>query len=276
MSSFLHSFVETNRWLCARVGTHLPQAETRIFAAYEETVSHYVNRKPNQIVVDVGGGARCGFARRCISSARIIAADLSPAELAHNRDASERVACDASRSMPFADASVDMVVSHCVIEHLKDVEGFLSETRRVLKPEGLSIHLFPAKHAPFSLINRLLPHRWSRALLFRLQPSQKSVGGFRAYYQYCSPRPFERLLRKHGFESQQTALSYFQSDYFNFFVPLFLASSAFELAAWAFDLRPLCAFVLSVAHKHPEPAESANTCVHLTHAPHEESLPLAR
>jgi ubiquinone/menaquinone biosynthesis C-methylase UbiE len=240
------------------MGRHLPQAQTRIFVAYEEAVSDYVNRRPNQIVVDVGGGARCGFARRCISSARIIAADVSPAELARNGDGVERVACDASRAMPFADASVDMVVSQCVIEHMNDVEGFLAETRRILKPDGISIHLFPARNAPFSLINRMLPHGWSRALLYRLQPSQRAIGGFRAYYKCCSPRLFARVLRKHGFESETMRLSYFQSDYFSFFVPLFLASAVYELLAQTLGLQPLCAFVLSVARKPLAVSECAN------------------
>jgi ubiquinone/menaquinone biosynthesis C-methylase UbiE len=266
VSSLIHNFVDANRRVCDAISQHLPQAQTRIFVAYEETVSDYVNRKPNQIVVDVGGGARCGFARRCISSARIIAADISPAELARNRDAVERVACDASRPMPFADESVDMVVSHCVIEHMKDVEGFLGETWRILKSDGISIHLFPARNAPFSLINRMLPHHWSRALLYWLQPSQRTVGGFPAFYKHCSPRRFGRALRKYGFKSEKIRLSYFQSDYFSFLVPLFLASSVYELLAQTLGLQPLCAFVLSIARKPSATSEYAranakNTCL---------------
>ncbi len=45
--------------------------------------------------------------------------------------------------IPFADASFDCIVSNQVIEHIDDLEAFITEITRVLKPGGVSMHLFP-------------------------------------------------------------------------------------------------------------------------------------
>lgn len=44
---------------------------------------------------------------------------------------------------PFPDASFDMVVANQVFEHVEDIDQALAEIRRVLKPGGLFLNLFP-------------------------------------------------------------------------------------------------------------------------------------
>ena len=39
-------------------------------------------------------------------------------------------------ALPFADAAFDLVLSHAVIEHVPDADGYLAECRRVLAPGG--------------------------------------------------------------------------------------------------------------------------------------------
>lgn len=50
--------------------------------------------------------------------------------------------------LPFEDASFDVAVSNQVFEHVKNYPETLSELARVLKPGGLSVHLFPSKWKP--------------------------------------------------------------------------------------------------------------------------------
>ncbi|WP_238274148.1 MULTISPECIES: class I SAM-dependent methyltransferase [Methylobacterium] len=59
----------------------------------------------------------------------------------------ERLALISERDpWPYADASLDAVVSNQVLEHVADHGRFFAETARVLRPGGVSVHLFPLGH----------------------------------------------------------------------------------------------------------------------------------
>jgi SAM-dependent methyltransferase len=49
-------------------------------------------------------------------------------------------------ALPFADGSFDFVVSHQVFEHVQQPEAACRELARILRPGGLSIHVFPSRH----------------------------------------------------------------------------------------------------------------------------------
>jgi SAM-dependent methyltransferase len=51
----------------------------------------------------------------------------------------EVVAGDLDGALPFADDSIDLVVSNQVIEHLADTDVFVAEIRRVLRPGGIAV-----------------------------------------------------------------------------------------------------------------------------------------
>lgn len=76
---------------------------------------------------------------RTSGAERLAAADISAEALESVRDfCDEAVQVDLEReALPFADASFDLVLSFEVIEHLAYPEQYLSEIRRVLKPQGL-------------------------------------------------------------------------------------------------------------------------------------------
>ena len=54
---------------------------------------------------------------------------------ARERGVDARV-CDLGEPLPFEDASFDVVVSNQVIEHVPDIDRFVTEARRVLRPGG--------------------------------------------------------------------------------------------------------------------------------------------
>lgn len=64
--------------------------------------------------------------------------------------------------LPFEDNSFDIVFSHQVFEHVMDYEGTLAEIKRVLKPDGYGVHIFPGRwkireshvYVPFASIIR--------------------------------------------------------------------------------------------------------------------------
>jgi SAM-dependent methyltransferase len=50
---------------------------------------------------------------------------------------------------PYDDSSVDVVISNQVLEHVFDHRFFFSEVRRILKKDGVSVHLAPVRECLF-------------------------------------------------------------------------------------------------------------------------------
>lgn len=222
-----------------------------IFALYESVVARLMNSKHGRVVADVGGGKSCPFVhyREPDSDAKIIAVDISDEEMRHNRDVDEMRTANIMKELPFEDCEVDMVVSRSVLEHLEDLESFVANSGRVLKSGGHFVHLFPCRFAPFALINRALPQKVSQKVLYFFMPESKGICGFPAFYDRCYPSRLERMLRRNGFEVIETRVSYYQSSYFSFFVPLYFVSAAYEFLVRGIGVRDLCAYVLIVARK---------------------------
>ena len=247
----LRRFLDANRRVSQRLELRLPQAREDLFDTYEATVARFMNARPNQLVVDVGGGKSCPFARyrRPELATRIVAVDVSTDEISTNRDVDEARVGDIMQNLPFAAGEADMIVSRSVVEHLVSLDAFLATSARVLKPGGAFIHLFPGRFALFAVINRALPNWLSRRVLFFFHPAAVGICGFPAFYDKCYSTAVERSLRAHGFELEECRITYYQSRYFDFFFPAFLASAAYELIVRAMGWRNLGAYLLIVARK---------------------------
>ncbi len=90
----------------------------------------------------------CGTGRHALwlaaAGARVTAVDFSEGMLdqARAKPGADRVrflTLDLHRPLPFAAGSFDVVVSGLVLEHLQELEPFLAEARRVLKPGGRAV-----------------------------------------------------------------------------------------------------------------------------------------
>lgn len=218
---------------------------------YAEEVTRLMNERPGLVVVDVGGGKTCHFANRrdAALGTKIVAVDISAEELESNTDVDEKRVADVTRELPFVDGEADLIVSRSVIEHLPDTDAFFSHCARALKPGGWTVHVFPSKFSPHSLLNQALPRGLSKRLLHTLFPWSRGVLGFPAYYDGCYPSEIARRLAAHGFEVTDVRVDYYQSEYYSFVLPVYVASAAYELAIRALGLRNLAAAALVVAQK---------------------------
>ena len=93
-------------------------------------------------VVDLG----CGDGRATkalvdgLNGARVRAVEgYEPFRVAAAALGLDVLAGDLEGSLPFADDSIDLVVSNQVIEHLADTDSFVAEIRRVLRPGGMAV-----------------------------------------------------------------------------------------------------------------------------------------
>ena len=254
-SSLLARFIAANQRLSKATEDRLPARFKRhIQTLYKYKAAELVNRRPGQVVVDIGGGKECPFLPfvdpPC--SHLIIALDLSDEELRHNHQLDHKIVADAAAfGFPFRDGSADIVVSRAVVEHIRDNATFFGNCARVLCPGGIMVHAFSGRFAPFSLINQLLPNRLTRRIIDYLHPEWKEEGnyGFLAFYDRCYFSAIKELLDHNGFTNTQFNLLYYQSTYFNFLFPLFILMLAYDLIASMLGIRNLASGIIVTAER---------------------------
>ena len=104
-------------------------------------------------------------------------------------------------SIPFPDATVDLIVCHTVIEHVQDVEAVIAEMSRVLSPQGI-LHLEAPNYVwPYE------PHLgiWCFPILGKagvklaayLQGKRRQIG-FLEHLNFVTPHGLESAFNRHG------------------------------------------------------------------------------
>jgi SAM-dependent methyltransferase len=130
---------------------------------------------------------------------------------------------------PYSDSSCDIMISNQVLEHVSDEKLFFSEIARCLKPDGVSIHLFPLKnmiwegHVCVPLAHRIPRPGFIRAMakIFGTEKGKNIPGGherefgecaadyIRNYTAYRSQRQFESVA-----ETNKLNVSFDYTPYF--------------------------------------------------------------
>jgi SAM-dependent methyltransferase len=253
----LNRFFAANRRICDRIEDRLPRAFTQhLHTSYKYLVAARVNAMQRLVVIDIGGGKECPYLPflSAPEDHTIIATDISETELRQNLRCTRKVVADAAH-LPFADASIDLVTSRSVIEHLRDNAAFFRSCHSVLRPGGYVVHTFPCRFSPFSILNKLLRVRAARALLYYFQPHWQDECGFKVHYDHCSYSEILFLLEENGYELVHCELCYYQAIYYTFFVPLYLVMLGYDLLAYASGIKDLSCAMLLVARKRPDRGE---------------------
>jgi SAM-dependent methyltransferase len=104
-----------------------------------------VNLSPHATILDFG----CGAGER-VEELRRRGYQAFGCDIALPREADDifqPIATDPYR-LPYKDASFDIIYSVTVFEHVMDYDSALAEIRRVLKPGGTTVHVFPSRWKP--------------------------------------------------------------------------------------------------------------------------------
>jgi malonyl-CoA O-methyltransferase len=91
------------------------------------------------VILDVGAGTGyiSALLKKCYPCADIIALDFVEAILSQNTDKNILSLCADAAHLPFADASVDLIVSGVMLPWCENAEAIFAQVQRVLKPGGL-------------------------------------------------------------------------------------------------------------------------------------------
>jgi GT2 family glycosyltransferase/SAM-dependent methyltransferase len=94
-------------------------------------------------VLDIASGEGYGSAYLAKVARSVVGVEINPESVAHASEnyssSSLRFILGDARTIPLLDESVDLVVSFETLEHLYEQEDFLSEVKRVLRPNGVLI-----------------------------------------------------------------------------------------------------------------------------------------
>jgi SAM-dependent methyltransferase len=96
---------------------------------------------PSGRVLEVGGGS--GFQASLISAMGCDVTSIDVVETPAAKPSRHPVQLYDGHRIPFDDASFDIVFSSNVLEHVENLDEILIEVRRVLKLDGLAIHILP-------------------------------------------------------------------------------------------------------------------------------------
>lgn len=257
MNNLFSRFIQFNRLICKRIERHLPQAQMNPSVLYSKIVGERMRKlRRGAVVVDIGGGRRCAVAEFKTKGIRLVAIDVSEEELTMNTDVDEKIVADATKQMPFPDESVSMIVSKHALEHFDNIDKFVQESHRVLVPAGWFIHFFPCRYAPYAIINRFTPECLGWRLLSITYPETKEMPRFSGRYHRCYYSGFVTLLEQKGFKVEQVYVSYYQSHYFGFLVPLFLLCALYELLLFILRVVDLASYLVVVARKSQQDSQN--------------------
>lgn len=130
---------QTNRFGGERLDSRSSLAKNNLL---EHLIRYdFVTGNTGHVVLDIGCGSGHGSNRLASKFKKVHGVDISPEAIAYAKkywpEPNIEFSIGDSMDIPFPDSSFDVVVAFEVFEHLSDWRKFLSEIKRVLKPEGV-------------------------------------------------------------------------------------------------------------------------------------------
>lgn len=194
-----------------------------------------VNDIGARTVCDVGGGWRPLFSPDELASRGIhyTVLDVSPEMLARVPAGCETVCADICEPPSELTGRFDLVFSMFVAEHVRDGAAMHRSVFDMLRPGGVTMHVFPTLYYPAFLANKLLPERLTEPLVRGLV---KHDAKFPARYSWCygPTRTMHQRLSGIGYEVLEYR-GFYGTDYLQR-VPVARALEE-HFSAWAASRR---------------------------------------
>jgi len=248
----IRRFLDANVRVSSRLDARLNPDHGRVERIFVETVRREMNDlHEGATIADLGAGHRSGFADYLPKDRglKLVGVDISAEELAQNQDVTEGRIANITEEMPFDDGEVDLVLSHCLLEHVDGVPDAVRNMSRALAPGGSALHYVACRFSTFGIAARLLPFGFLLRLLHWVKPETKGWVEFDVFYDHCYPAAIERLFYDAGFRRVEVMVEYSSTEFYFAFLPVFLLVAIYERLARKMDARTLAAHMLVYAQR---------------------------
>lgn len=192
------------------------QPEMRLggFSRYDGTIEFYTRVKlltgSGAQVVDLGAGRGAWYEdddsefrrnTRLLKghAGHVLGLDVDPVVL-QNRSLDSARLIEPGKPWPIADASIDVMVSDYVLEHVVDVDAFRDEVLRVLRPGGWFCARTPTRFNYVCIGARLVRNSRHSSVLDHAQPGRRSEDVFPTAYRLNSRSDIRRTFPAALFE----------------------------------------------------------------------------
>jgi SAM-dependent methyltransferase len=206
-------------------------SENHPYRLFEQRVNSLLT--PDTVLLDAGCGRTVPVLRKYLGRARHLIgielvefSDVPPGIETHNADLSQ---------LPVPDASVDLIMSRSVFEHLVDPESVYREFSRVLRPGGAVVFLTANMWDYGTLVAKLVPNRLHAAIV-RYVEGRKEEDTFPTAYRTNTHTDVDRLAASAGFVLESFEYLSQYPNYLMFNGALFFLGMCFEKVISRFEM----------------------------------------
>lgn len=219
------------------------------YRRYERRVDDLL--KPGATLLDAGCGRTVPVLRQYLGRAgRLIGIEL--VEFTDVPPGIETYNADLGR-LPLPDASVDLIMSRSVFEHLVDPAAVYREFARVLRPDGAVVFLTANMWDYGTLVARLVPNRF-HARIVRHVEGRAEEDTFPTAYKTNTRRDVDRLAASAGLDVESFEYLSQYPNYLMFNGAFFFVGMCFEKLISRFDaLRFLRGWIMVTLRKRSGP-----------------------
>lgn len=221
------------------------------YRLFEQRIDALIQAHRPRALLDAGCGRSVPVLRKYLGRVeRLIGVEL--VEFVNVPPGIETFNTDLAR-LPLADASVDLIISRSVFEHLTDPEGVYREFARVLRPGGRVLFLTANMWDYGTLVARLVPNRLHSRVVKAVE-GRAEEDTFPTAYRTNTKRDVHRLAAAAGLGVE--AFDYLSQypNYLMFNGVLFAIGTAFEKLISRFDaLRILRGWIMVTLVKPERP-----------------------
>jgi SAM-dependent methyltransferase len=186
-------------------------------------------------ILEVGAGPSNETSRYLSSLGPVWGVDVDPAVEAN--DALTEACVLATAAYPFADARFDACVSDYVLEHVENPMAHFAEVARVLRPGGVYVFRTPGRYHYVTVVSRLTPHAFHRAVANRLRNRDADAHApYPTHYRANSRRAIRRAAARTGLGVRELRMVEKEPAYGMAARPLFLGFMCYERAVNASPL----------------------------------------